>query len=180
MTLFIRYSKALTDKQLKRCLVAMIGTSEHGFVTICRFLFKTLSTMKKSDLCPCGSGQSYGNCCNQFWGSSVLPATAEQLMRSRYTAFVLEKAHYLNDTHHPQYRAADELKNIKASFRGMNWLGLTIVATELGGVNDDEGVVEFIAQFKHLAKPDALHERSRFRKEQGQWFYLHGDVLSED
>jgi SEC-C motif-containing protein len=158
----------------------MTGTTERGFVTIwCQFLNTLKYAMKKSDGCPCGSGQSYGDCCNRFLGTKTLPATAEQLMRSRYTAFVLEKAQYLYDTHHPQHRTDNELKNIKASFRGMQWLGLEIVSTRSGTAVDDTGIVEFIARFHHLGKLDLLHERSRFSKEQGQWLYQEGDVLSQ-
>ena len=69
--------------------------------------------MKKSDLCPCCSSKNYGDCCNLFLGSSTSAPTAEQLMRSRYTAFVLEKALYLVETHHPQSRQQDELKALK-------------------------------------------------------------------
>lgn len=50
--------------------------------------------MKKTDLCPCGSNQYYSDCCQRFWATQQTAQTAEQLMRSRYTAFVLEKAQY--------------------------------------------------------------------------------------
>lgn len=135
--------------------------------------------MKKSDLCPCCSSKNYGDCCNLFLGSSISAPTAEQLMRSRYTAFALEKALYLVETHHPQAREPDELKALKKSFKGMVWTGLEIVATQAGAETDSEGEVEFIAYFKSSGKKGQLHERSRFRQENGQWFYADGAILSE-
>ncbi|MDO8417973.1 MAG: YchJ family metal-binding protein [Agitococcus sp.] len=135
--------------------------------------------MKKTDPCPCCSGKSYGECCNFFLGGATPALTAEQLMRSRYTAFTLEKAHYLVETHHAQSRKQDELKALKKSFKGMMWTGLEIVATQAGAETDSEGEVEFVAHFKHFGKAGRLHERSRFNKEKGQWFYVDGDILSD-
>lgn len=97
-------------------------------------------------------------------------------MRSRYTAFVLEKAQYLYDTHHPDYRAEDELKALKKSFKGMVWLGLEVVAAEQGQAGDSTGLVEFKAHYRHGGKTGVLHERSRFVCVQGQWLYL--DAIS--
>ena len=93
-------------------------------------------------------------------------------MRSRYTAFTLEKAHYLLETHHAQSRKQDELKALKKSFKGMMWTGLDIVSTKSGTEDDNQGEVEFIAHFKHFGKTGHIHERSRFSKENGQWFYV--------
>jgi SEC-C motif-containing protein len=132
--------------------------------------------MKKTDVCPCGSGLAYMDCCQRFWATQQKPNTAEQLMRSRYTAFVLEKAQYLVDTHHPDFRSPDELKSLKKSFKGMAWQGLEIIHTELGQTNDATGIVEFKATFSCLGKQDVIHERSSFIKEQGQWFYTSGMV----
>ena len=133
--------------------------------------------MKKTDLCPCCSGKPYGDCCNVFLGSTTPTATAEQLMRSRYTAFVLQKAQYLVDTHHPDFRSQDELKSLKKSFKGMVWHDLEIIHTELGQVVDATGVVEFKASFSCLGKHDVIHERSSFVKEQEQWFYTTGTMF---
>ena len=127
--------------------------------------------MKKTDLCPCGSSQLYIDCCQRFWATQQTAQTAEQLMRSRYTAFVLEKAQYLVDTHHPEHRQADELKALKKSFKNTQWLGLEVMDTELGQATDNTGIVEFKAHFKSLGKNHVLHERSQFVKEHGKWFY---------
>lgn len=133
--------------------------------------------MKKTDVCPCGSGASYIDCCQRFWATQQKPNTAEQLMRSRYTAFVLQKAQYLIDTHHPDFRSQDELKSLKKSFKGMVWHNLEIIHTELGQVVDVTGIVEFKASFSCLGKHDVIHERSSFVKEQEQWFYTTGTMF---
>lgn len=130
--------------------------------------------MNKNQPCPCGSGQTYSTCCQVYWASQQQPQTAEQLMRSRYTAFVLEKAQYLYDTHHPDFRAVDEFKALKKSFKGTVWLGLEVVATAQGQSSDAVGMVEFKAHFRQDGKTAVLHERSRFVREQGRWFYQDG------
>ncbi len=133
--------------------------------------------MKKNDVCPCGSGMAYADCCQRFWATQQKPNTAEQLMRSRYTAFVLEKSQYLVNTHHADFRSPDELKALKQSFKGTQWQGLEIITTDLGQAEDETGMVEFKAYFKSLGKSQVLHERSQFVKEQGQWFYTKGITI---
>ena len=133
--------------------------------------------MKKNDLCPCGSGQIYRECCQRFWATQQKPNTAEQLMRSRYTAFVLQKAQYLVDTHHADFREANALQALKKSFKNTQWLGLEVIGVEAGQATDDKGMVEFKAHFNSLGIQQVLHERSSFVKEQGQWFYTTGTLF---
>ncbi|MBU6492427.1 MAG: hypothetical protein KGQ45_06600, partial [Burkholderiales bacterium] len=47
--------------------------------------------------CPCGGGR-YAECCGRFIDGGQVPASAEQLMRSRYTAYVLARGDYLRAT----------------------------------------------------------------------------------
>lgn len=65
-----------------------------------------------NSLCPCGSHKAYSQCCELFITHSQSPQTAEQLMRSRFTAFYLNKPLYLLNTHHPSQRETDELNAI--------------------------------------------------------------------
>lgn len=124
--------------------------------------------MKKNNQCPCGSGKSYDLCCGLFL-SGELPGTAEQLMRSRYTAFTQNNEAYLLQSWHrntrPQNLNLVDQKNIK-------WVGLKILRHE---ADDSRATVEFIARYKVNGKAEKIHESSRFVKEQGQWFYLDGD-----
>ena len=94
-------------------------------------------------------------------------------MRSRYSAYVLARAEYLQHTWHASTRPVNLVLAESASIK---WLGLEIVDTQAGGPRDDSGVVEFVARYKVHGKAERLHEVSRFAKQDGQWFYLDGDI----
>jgi SEC-C motif-containing protein len=92
-------------------------------------------------------------------------------MRSRYSAFVLCNEQYLLATWHPSTRP----KSIPFD-KNQKWLGLRIVDTRVTG--DDSAEVEFIARSKiSNASAVRLHERSRFVRDGGRWFYVDGDLL---
>jgi SEC-C motif-containing protein len=123
--------------------------------------------------CPCQSGNRYTLCCGRFIEDSKRPDTAEQLMRSRYTAYTLGREAYLLRTWHASTRpAALDL----SSARPVKWLGLEIVHTHGGGPTDTDGTVEFIARTKVNGKAERLHETSRFVREAEQWYYLDGTL----
>jgi SEC-C motif-containing protein len=94
-------------------------------------------------------------------------------MRSRYTAFVLKDADYLIKTWHPSCHAAVFRHDIENGFAQTEWHGLTVYAQE-AGATPDEGYVSFVARFSEQGKPGAIIERSRFLKENGQWYYIDG------
>lgn len=124
--------------------------------------------------CPCGSGRAYADCCQPLIDNLRQADTAEELMRSRYSAFALGDADHLFRTWHPATRPKD------VDPGALSWEGLEILDTDGGGVADDEGVVEFLAHFRsgtgRRSTPGRLHERSRFGRRAGRWFYLDGDV----
>ena len=91
--------------------------------------------------CPCGSGDSFGGCCGPLLRGGAAP-TAERLMRSRYTAFFVGDAAYLEESWHARTRP--ERIEIDGNLR---WTGLQIVDVEAGGVGDTTGVVEFRASW---------------------------------
>ncbi|NMQ18376.1 hypothetical protein E4P82_03670 [Candidatus Competibacter phosphatis] len=122
--------------------------------------------------CPCGSGKTYVACCGPYLDHGQRPPTAEALMRSRYSGYVLAREDYLLRTWHESTRP-ETLDLSDAS--QLNWLGLKIVHTEAGGFDDMQGVVEFVARYKIGGKAHRLHETSRFVREGEQWFYLEGD-----
>ena len=123
-------------------------------------------------ICPCGSRLDVGRCCDRFIGGEELPETAEQLMRSRYSAFVLCNEPYLLATWHPDTRPSRVRFDQK-----QRWLGLQVRAIQAGGVADDTGSVEFVARFKVDGKGHRLHEVSRFERIDGRWYYLDGKHL---
>ncbi|NQY79845.1 MAG: SEC-C domain-containing protein [Candidatus Caenarcaniphilales bacterium] len=119
-----------------------------------------------SEECPCGSGKNYRECCKLYHDGFMKAATAELLMRSRYSAYVMKKRDYLLKTWDeescPKFFKFD--KNI-------SWLSLEIIGTELGTEFDDEGWVEFKAHFKTAKKKTSQHEKSHFVKINSQWIY---------
>ncbi|MEN8256993.1 MAG: YchJ family protein [Thermodesulfobacteriota bacterium] len=131
--------------------------------------------MTKKTPCPCGTGLSYGACCQPFVELGQLPPTAEALMRSRYSAFTLANAAYLLNSWHPTTAPKD--LNLKGS---ANWCRLEILASTEGSENDDRGVVEFKAHYMSQGTSGSLHEVSRFVKEGGRWFYVDGEIQGSD
>ncbi|MEJ2315412.1 MAG: YchJ family metal-binding protein [Gammaproteobacteria bacterium] len=122
--------------------------------------------------CPCASGLDYESCCGRFIDGGEKPETAGQLMRSRYTAFTLNDVRYLEKTWHASTRPASIETDDK-----VRWLGLKIRRVEKGGVDDDDGIVEFVARYKIDGRGHRLHEISRFVKKNGQWLYIDGELL---
>ena len=122
--------------------------------------------------CPCESGRSYENCCQPYIEQMSNAPTAENLMRSRYTAFVLKNEDYLRYSWHPDHCPADIRLN-----ENTKWLGLKIKSVTAGGETDDTGEVEFIARSKHNGKANRLHETSRFTRFENHWVYVDGELL---
>lgn len=113
--------------------------------------------------CPCGSGESYDACCGPIVRNERWADTADELMRSRYTAYALGDVDHLFRTWHPATRP-DELDQLAP----MEWTRLEILDVVAGGPTDEHGVVEFRATHSG----GVLHERSRFMRRAGRWVYL--------
>ena len=120
--------------------------------------------------CPCGSGHPLAVCCGPFIAGLGHAPTAEALMRSRYTAFVLGNEAYLRATWAPETRPRQVHLDPKT-----HWLGLSVRDVVAGRPGDSEGQVEFVARCKRDGRARRLHERSRFRFADGQWFYVDGE-----
>ncbi|WP_429065936.1 YchJ family protein [Aeromonas bestiarum] len=121
--------------------------------------------------CPCGSTLSLELCCGSLHQGAEAQ-TPEQLMRSRYSAFVLGLGDYLVHSWHPDHLGgltADQLSQTDT-----RWDGLEILAAQ-GGPSDETGMVEFKAWFKEGDERHCLHERSRFVRYQGRWVYTDGE-----
>jgi SEC-C motif-containing protein len=96
----------------------------------------------------------------------LLAPTAEALMRSRYTAYVLGLHDYLLDTWHPHTRPSA----LQGDPPGLRWLGLELRRSEV--LDNDHATVEFIALSKLGGRAHRLHEKSRFERIDGRWFYV--------
>lgn len=112
--------------------------------------------------CPCGTGLPYAGCCARLHRGEATAATAEQLMRSRYSAFAVGDAAYLLASWHPSTRPR-RLRLDPAE----RWLRLEVLGRAGGGLFDTEGTVEFRAH----AASGTLHEHSRFLRGDG-WQYV--------
>lgn len=125
----------------------------------------------KFDKCPCGSGNTFIACCSPII-SDGKAATAEQLMRSRYTAYIQKNVDYLVETTHPDSRTPDLAKSIRKWMKQVEWLKLHVVASEGGEAEDAFGQVEFIAEFIGDTGPGRHHECSVFEKIDTTWYYV--------
>lgn len=96
--------------------------------------------------CPCQSQQTYQDCCGRFHASEQLPQTAEQLMRSRYAAYVLKNVPYIVETTVPRQQALLNVQAIQTWAENTQWLGLQILKTET--LSKLQSAVEFNAVFK--------------------------------
>lgn len=126
-----------------------------------------------SSLCPCGSAVEYSLCCQPYLTGAKVAPNPSHLMRSRYTAFVIKQADYLIRTWHPSCHAAAFRADIEAGFASTQWLGLTVFEQSMEKTGT-EGYVSFVARFNENGKSGAIIERSRFLKEDGQWYYIDG------
>ncbi len=124
--------------------------------------------------CYCHSNKDFKQCCQPILRGKAIAETAEQLMRSRYSAYVMADIDYILRTHHPMSRPVSERQEILSWTKSVKWTGLEVLKVQHGSKNDLEGTVEFKANFTEKGQPDCIHENSYFRKDNGQWFYLSG------
>ncbi len=92
-------------------------------------------------------------------------------MRSRYTAYTLDRLDYVRATWHP-----DTCPPVLAPVADLRWLGLQIKRVEAGGEHDSRGSVEFVARSKRGGRAERLHETSSFERLAGHWVYCHGEL----
>jgi len=125
-------------------------------------------------VCPCQSGKPYTDCCGPLHRGDAAAATAEALMRSRYSAYVQGDADYLLATWHASTRPTALDFGDAAS---THWLGLEVRRYGTAGTTDpDHAIVEFVARYRIGGAPAVrLHEISRFVREDGRWYYVDGE-----
>ena len=125
--------------------------------------------MSRVEDCPCGSGSSFENCCGPFISGLKLPETAEQLMRSRYSAYATLAIDYLVMTTHVSTRKLFSRKDIEKWAKSNTWLKLEVL-------NSTDTTVEFKAYFREgMGIPQVHHEYSNFVCEEGRWYYVDAD-----
>ncbi|MGF6775970.1 YchJ family protein [Paraburkholderia sp. GAS334] len=142
------------------------------------------STTERPSDCPCGGAAPnarsdakpprFNQCCGRFIDGGETAPTALELMRSRYSAYVLGETAYLRATWAPQTCPADLDANPDTA-DAPRWLGLQI--KRFLPIDADHAEVEFVARYKVGGRAHRLHELSRFlRGDDGRWRYVDGDV----
>ncbi|TVO58087.1 YchJ family protein [Denitromonas halophila] len=129
---------------------------------------------KKPTPCPCGRPATFDACCGPVLAGERSADTPETLMRSRYTAFTRGDATYLLASWHPDTRPDSLSLNDEPPMR---WLGLTIASAP--PTDGDVGTVTFIARYRSGGRAGQIRERSRFRRQNGRWFYVDGEFQDD-
>ena len=157
--------------------------------------FRSAAAAAGSGRCPCGGGSrrlSTAACCGPLLRGERLAATADQLMRSRYSAFALGDVDHLLRTQaqdrSPHQPEPERRRALEETCHRVRWLRLEILATEAGGPLDLEGTVTFAAHYQQsdgrrgLDRRGVMRECSRFGREggrlEGAWLYVEALELS--
>jgi len=128
-------------------------------------------------LCPCGSGQQYDACCGPIIAGDREAATAEALMRARYTAYARVEVDFLGASLHPSSREDHDAEAVRQWAEDSEWHSLEIIAVNEGGEGDDEGHVEFAAEYTYEGERKRHHEDAFFLREDGHWYFLQGQPV---
>ena len=129
------------------------------------------------DLCPCGTELAYDKCCAPIIKGERDAETAEQLMRSRYSAYALKEIGYLYTSLHPDARKDYDEKSTRKWAESSQWHGLEIIGTSKGGPDDTEGQVEFMAVFTEGGAKREHRELATFAKQSDIWYFVSGEPL---
>ncbi|QPB43612.1 YchJ family protein [Rodentibacter haemolyticus] len=127
-------------------------------------------TDKTTALCPCQSDRNYEDCCGVFHSHQAFPETAEQLMRSRYSAYVLKNIAYIVETSVPAQQSLLDVPLLREWAETTDWLGLQILKTET--LTKIQSAVEFNALFRGEEGAQSHQERSIFVKINGRWYFI--------
>jgi SEC-C motif-containing protein len=130
-------------------------------------------------LCPCGSGNTYAECCEPVISDSRPATTAEQLMRARYSSYVFAQMDFIFESTHPDYRHDYDHAGTKKWAESAEWQGLEILDTNKGGVDDSVGEVEFKAHYLEDGKKREHHEAGHFKRKNSRWYFTEGSMVRQ-
>ena len=136
--------------------------------------------MKNEELCPCSSGKTFGECCGPVLSGEKKAETAAQLMRARYSAYAVCDTDFLFKSSGEEVRKEFDAEASEKWSKQAEWNGLEIVREERGGKDDEDGVVEFVAHYKAGGRDCEHHERSVFRRIDGEWRFIDGVIRGTD
>ncbi len=126
--------------------------------------------------CHCGSGEPFEDCCGPVLSGAAPAATAESLMRARFSAYAERQIDFLGDSLHPDFRDDWDRAATERWAKSSEWLSLEIRSKHEGEARDEQGTVEFVAVFKEKGLLKRHHEISRFAKQGERWYYVEGEM----
>ncbi|MDF1662180.1 MAG: YchJ family metal-binding protein [Planctomycetota bacterium] len=127
--------------------------------------------MTSESTCPCGSPK-YSECCQPCLDGQAHAKSPEALMRSRYSAYIELRPQYLYDSRHSSTRNKRTVQELEENCKAISFQSLTILEAPLPEEDEKEAFVEFRAVFKKNEEWGYTQEKSRFFKEDGQWFFV--------
>ncbi|MBQ4814123.1 YchJ family protein [Pseudoalteromonas luteoviolacea] len=125
-------------------------------------------------MCFCGQALPFEQCCNLIITGQSKPENAEQLMRSRYSAYCAKNGEYIVNTYAAEKRLEHTVEDILLFANQVEFVHLDVINT---GQDQNFQYVEFKASYLDGQQLEVLHERSRFIKEDGKWVYLDGNLF---
>src|ERR1700752_100327 len=128
-----------------------------------------------NQICPCGSGTPFAECCAPVIDGTRESETAEELMRARYSAFVMGAIDFIVASTHSRTRKEIDLSFVREWSETSTWHGLEILETK--AVNDNKAYVSFECRFTQKDEDQTHREKSLFEREDGQWRFVTGDEL---
>lgn len=150
--------------------------------------------------CFCGSNDDFPSCCLPYINQAVTVKTAEQLMRSRFSAYATSNAQYIYDTYAKSSQTAQSVKDIEDWSQSCVWIALKIHPLTKDINTPTEQFVEFSAFYITDNTLCELREKSRFILEENtsptitenievkgksilnaqlkEWRYIDGDIIA--
>ena len=126
--------------------------------------------MDKNTLCPCQSGVLYADCCQPYHQQAAYAKTAEQLTRSRYSAYVLGDIDYLVQTTLHIQQAKLDSEAMRQWSQGTQWDGLTIIKHR-AAMAGNQAMVIFEAYYRTPEGRQTHYEESLFVKINKRWYF---------
>ena len=121
--------------------------------------------------CICGSQLTFDECCGSIINNERKANSEEELMRSRYSAYVRGDGRYLVISTKKENQYEDDAELIEEFSSRVDWLKLDVLHVE-------PNVVEFKAYYKEGESIKVLHEKSNFIQEGGVWLYVDGELYN--
>ncbi|NLE86946.1 MAG: YchJ family protein [Myxococcales bacterium] len=128
--------------------------------------------------CPCGKGESLETCCGPFLAGQKKPRSAEELMRSRYTAFTQGDVDYILKTHDPDTVHQVDRESTEQWAKQSEWLGFELLSVQGGTPEEFQGTIEFVARYRLKGAQLEHRERATFRRQDDTWFFVDGEQIA--